>query len=402
MYMTHKYTITPLLVAMLAFAPLFPAHAGLLLGAQEQARVDAQKAKAASSSDKGGRWLMAYYVGYQSSYLKPIDVDYTSMTHIVVGAVAVNPDGTLNAHFNLPNGKGRAIAVEVEQRAAKAGVKSLLWIGGPDQEDAFYSASSDQKRAVFVKNILSLVRDLGYDGVDIDWEPVRFQDQLRILSLVKDLRAANPNLLITVPVNWVSSTLAGTKDLLLYKKLSQYVDRIFIMSYSMAGPWSGWYSWHGSALTGEKKNAPSSVKSSTDAYLAAGIPKAKLGIGLGTYATCWAYPVRNPANPLPLGYTSAQVQTMSMRTMMEGYYSKEFERWDNDAKVPYLTFPTARGAMNCGYISYENERSITEKVKYVKSNSLGGALLWNIGTGFFPDTTRTKQNPLLKAAFSAI
>jgi hypothetical protein len=41
-------------------------------------------------------------------------------------------------------------------------------------------------------------------------------------------------------------------------------------------------------------------------------------------------------------------------------------------------------------------------MKYVKSAGLGGALVWNIGTGFFPDAVRTKQNPLLKAAFTAL
>lgn len=345
---------------------------------------------------------MAYYVGYQNGYLKPRDVDYTLMTHIVVGGVGVKANGTLDEHWHMENGDGHDMAKDIGKRAKKAGVKTLIWLGGPNEEDKFLSATSDRYRATFVKNIIRLVDKLGYNGVDIDWEPIRAQDEAGVLALVKDLRAADPDLIITVPVNWVPTTVIGIKDLSLYKKLATYVDRIFIMSYSMAGPWPGWRVWHGGALTGDTLTTPGSIKSSVAAYTASGVPEKKLGIGIGTYATCWEYPVRAPRQTVPAAFYPSDIGTMSMRTLMEKYYSKTYEKYDAQAEAPYVSYKKARGEWECGFISYENERSITAKMEYVKNEELGGAIVWNIGTGYYPENSRSKRHPLLKAAWDAL
>lgn len=398
-HMRYIKIVSLTLIAGVLAAPSSYVYAGLLVGVKEQAQVDAEKKMRASST---APWLMAYYVGYQNTYLKPKDIDYTLMTHIVVGGVGVNPDGTLDEHWHMQNGDGHAMALDVGARAKKAGVKTLVWLGGPNEQDKFISAAGDAHRAVFVKNIISLVKSVGYDGVDIDWEPIRTQDEAAVLALVKDLRTAAPGLIVTIPVNWVPTTVIGAKDLSLYKRLAPYTDRMFIMSYSMAGPWTGWKAWHGAALKGDTNNTPSSVKSSVGAYADAGVPKEKLGIGVGTYATCWEYPIKSPGQSVPGTFYPSDIGTMSMRTLMEGYYQKKNERWDSTAEVPYLSFKKRQGDWECGFISYENEKSVTAKMQYVKDAKLGGAIVWNIGTGYYPDKSRDKRNPLLTAAWKAL
>lgn len=397
--MNMKKTLSLLIVLSIFLAPLSPANAGLLLSEKEKAKREAKSAMRATSPDQ---WLLTYYVGYQNGTLKPRDIDYTLMTHIVVGGVGVQADGSLNEHWHLPNGDGHAMALDVGKRADKEGVKKLVWLGGPNEEDKFLSATSDANRARFVKNILTLLEDIEYDGVDIDWEPIRKKDEPYVLKLVQDLRKADPDIIITVPVNWVTSSIVSSKDLSLYKKLAEYVDRMFIMSYSMAGPWPGWNSWHGGALTGEGSSTPGSIKTSTEAYLRAGVPKETLGIGIGTYATCWESPVKKPNQTLPTTFYSRDTHTMSMRTMMEDYYKRKYEKWDSKAKVPYISSSKPLGDFDCGFISYENERSIEEKVKYTKREDLGGVMVWNIGTGYYPDNSRSKRHPLLKAVWNEL
>ncbi len=347
-------------------------------------------------------WVMAYYVGYQNGYLKPKDVDYSLMTHIVVGGVGIEADGSLDEHWHLPNGDGKAMARDVVRRAQRAGVKTLVWLGGPNEEDKLFAATDNKVRKTTVDNILALVDKYGFDGVDIDWEPVRAKDEPRLLALVKDLREARPDLLITVPVNWVPLTIAGKKDLSMYAELATHVDRLFIMSYSMSGSWSGWRTWHSSALYGATLTTPSSVDSSVMAYLKAGVPSERLGIGVGTYATCFTYPVKKPSTAYPKGYSPANTTVMSTRTMMDDYYSKKYEKWDDRANVPYLSFNKARGANKCGMISFENKRSLAEKARYVNEQGLGGVLVWNIGTGYFPEASRSKRHDLLRAVFETV
>jgi len=394
-----KYVAALLFCAMLV--PVSSVSAGLLLGREDRERGEYVRSTV-DVRDEDAPWLMTYYVGYQNGYLKPHDVDYELMTHIVVGGVGVNADGTLDEHWHLNPEDGREMALDVARRADREGVKKLIWLGGPNEEDKFYSASSDRYRDDFVENIVKLVNEIDYDGVDIDWEPIRPRDEERILALVRELRQADPDLLITVPVNWVPTTIFTSKDLSVYKDMAEYVDRLFVMSYSMAGPWPGWRSWHGGALRGDTLTTPGSVRTSTRAYLRAGVPKEKLGIGVGTYATCWEDPIERPKQTIPNGYTSKMLGTMSMRTMFDDYYHRRYEEWDPRAVVPYLSFSRPRGDWDCGFISYENERSIGEKMEYALDEELGGAMVWNIGTGYLPDERRSKRHPYLKAAWESL
>jgi chitinase len=127
-----------------------------------------------------------------------------------------------------------------------------------------------------------------------------------------------------------------------------------------------------------------------------------LGIGIGTYATCWEYPVKNPDQTVPSTFYPTDIGTMSMRTLMDKYYVKKYEKWDAKAQVPYVSYKKAKGEWDCGFISYENEKSITAKMEYMKDEGLGGAIVWNIGTGYYPNKSSSKRHPLLKAAWEAL
>lgn len=398
MQKTTRSVMSVVLITLL-FAPLTTVQAALLLGKSDREKVEEHKA----SADVEGEWLLAYYVGYHYEYLKPKDIDYTLMTHIVVGGIGVNSDGTLDEHWHMTDSdEGREMALDVGRYADREGVKKLIWLGGPNEEDKFYSATSDEYRENFVENIIKLLDELDYDGVDIDWEPIRTKDELGILKLVRDLREKDPDMLITVPVNWVPSSILYTKDLSIYDDLARYVDKMFIMSYSMAGPWSGWKSWYGAALTGDTVATPSSIKTSVYAYERAGVPSDQLGVGIGTYATCWEYPVKNPKQTLLSTYYSSRLHAMSMRTLMSDYYSSKNERWDSLAKVPYLTFKSGQGDFSCGFVSYENKESVQEKVEYVLRKKLGGVMVWNIGTGYYPENSKSKRNELLKEIWETL
>jgi chitinase len=69
--------------------------------------------------------------------------------------------------------------------------------------------------------------------------------------------------------------------------LADYVDRINTMSYSMMWFGEGWESWHSSALYGNTPTTPSSIDNTVQALRIAGVPDAKIGVGIGFYGTAY-------------------------------------------------------------------------------------------------------------------
>jgi chitinase len=385
------------LLALLLAAPS-PAFAAAINARNDRADI------IRGESDKP--WLLSYYTGYQYHYFKPRDIDFTLLTHIAVGGVGVYPTGALREHWHRDGDDkkqkrdGRKMAQEVKRYADKKNVASMIWLGGPNEHDNLYlAASNEASRKRLVTELLALIDDIGYYGVDINWEPIRLQDREPLLLLVKDLREARPDLIITVPVNWVALNGTETSSTLAwYATLAKYVDKLPVMTYSMAGPWPAWDVWHSGALYGDNAvRNPSSVSSSVEAYIDAGVPSEKLLLGIGAYGTCWEYPVQNPGERVPLGYGSGKLGVLALRTIDSQYADDGRERWDSDARVPYITFRKPAGEYECGFISYENKRSAREKAEHAIENNLGGVIFWNIGTGYYPDERRSaKKHPLLR------
>lgn len=345
------------------------------------------------------RWLSGYYPGFQRSLYPESQVDFTIMTHIFVGAVEATPTGGVTTDFFLDKVSGPAMAKTLSSRAHLAKRKAILMLGGAGFRANLVSASSNRYRATFVANLLRTMDALGYDGIDVDWEPITASDKPLVLQLLRDLRAARPAMLLTIPVMWVNSNFGADPW---YAQVAPLVDQVNLMTYGMADNWGGWVSWHQAALAGEGGNHPSSVSSNVRAFLAAGVPAAKLGIGLGFYGSCW----RGTSAPLQtLGATArvyASDNTMTYANIMSQYYNAKAYRWDATAKAGYLTFAVPTGPQQCTMVSYEDPTSIAKKGAYVKSNGLGGAIIWTINQGHIATKPVGQQDPLLLAAYNAI
>ena len=272
-------------------------------------------------------------------------------------------------------------------------------LGGAGEHAGFVGAASSANRATFVANLLRTMDELGYDGIDVDWEPILDADRAPLLALLQALRSARPGMLLTIPVGWVNTNFPGEIDAW-YAQVAGVVDQMNIMTYDMAGPWGGWVTWHHSALAGHAGNHPSSVQGSVAAYRAAGIPASKLGIGLGFYGSCWRG-VTAPLQTVGSGATLvASDNAMSYRNIMEQYHETGAARWDATASVPWLTFSAPKGPQQCTFVSYENPESVAAKGTWARAAGLGGAIVWTIAEGHIPYAA--EKNPLLRAAYEAL
>jgi chitinase len=337
-------------------------------------------------------------VGYQRNLYPESAIDFSAMTHIIVGRLKPNTDGTVAKDFDIDDVNGPAMARNVAQRAHAAGRKAILMLGGDGEHEGFVGAASSANRATFVRNLLQAMDDYGYDGLDVDWEPMPRADEAPLLALLKDLRAARPNIILTIPVGYQSSNQPDRNPW--YVQAAKVVDQMNLMTYGMADAWPGWVSWHSSALSDAQGNHPTSVASSIQVYLDVGVPAAKLGIGLGFYGQCWRGPT-GPRQATGSGVVASD-NTMSYANIMSQYYTASARKWDDAAAVPYLSFPTAKGPQQCNFVTYDDEQSVTAKGQYVKSKGLGGAIIWTVAQGHLPSAPAGQQHPLLKAASNPI
>src|ERR1700744_5344200 len=111
-------------------------------------------------------------------------IDFSALTHIIHFWVVPNTNGTLNSSDNSST---TANSADIVSRAHAAGVKVIICVGGGGTETLFQSATSSSNLPVFINNLTNFMATRGYDGVDIDWEPLPASDALQYTNLVNGL-----------------------------------------------------------------------------------------------------------------------------------------------------------------------------------------------------------------------
>ena len=350
-----------------------------------------------SATDSGagsGLWSMGYYAGYDSTSYPVSAIEWAGMTHIAVAFYSPTATGAFDESLSQGSAaQGATLGHAIVTAAHAHGVKAVASLGGADSRTQFLAATASGVRDAFVGSIVKLATDYGYDGIDFDWESLETADEPVLVDVMQKVRQRAPGLLLTIPVGIININTLG--DLSGYAAMAAAADQLNIMSYGAAGAWQGWKSWHSSALYQQDSATPMSVDSSVKAYVAAGVPKAKLGIGIGFYGLCYTPPVTGPDQALNGATVAASDGDISYANIMTSYYSASAAQWDAFARVPYLSFAKATGPMGCGYISYDDDRSIGEKGAYVKAQGLGGVIMWEINEGYIATAAAGQRNPLL-------
>jgi spore germination protein YaaH len=102
--------------------------------------------------------------------------------------------------------------------------------------------ASPELRRRFIDNLVTLVEDKGYDGIDLDWEALKAVDRDGFSALVEELAAAlhakHRFLSIAIspktsePGEWDNQIFAD------WARIGEAVDEFKIMTYSYSGSWS--------------------------------------------------------------------------------------------------------------------------------------------------------------------
>ena len=123
-------------------------------------------------------------------------IPYDKLTHINYSFLTPKADGTFN-----PINNGWKLKQIIRDGHAHD-VKVSISVGGWGWDAQFEELAADPaSRSTFVQNLKAFVDEYGLDGVDMDWEyPDQGQSSQNFLALIKELRSAMPEKLLTTAV----------------------------------------------------------------------------------------------------------------------------------------------------------------------------------------------------------
>lgn len=327
--------------------------------------------------------MVVAYVFPKDSLLQPGQIDGRSLTRINY------------AFANIANGRMVAgYRFDAENFAYLNGLKKdnpaltvLVSVGGWLWSTNFSDiASTRQSRKVFIGSVIDFLDRYDLDGLDIDWEypgmpgaghPFRPEDKRNFTTLLKNLRGefkrhgrkTHHVLFLTFAAGASEEYIAHTE----LGKLQKYVDTVNLMAYDYYEPSSSRITGHHAPLfTNPADPAHISADASVRNFKKAGVPPAKILLGVPFYGHAWNHvPESNhglfqPGQPAPQGYASYAVLTSAIG-------SSGFTRyWDSVSSAPYLYDP-----VNQTFVSYEDPQSLALKGDYVLAQGLAGIMFWD-------------------------
>ncbi len=357
--------------------------------------------------------IVGYYAGW-----KDTDVDPRKLT--VVNYAFIEIDWSLGGRDRDNLAKLAAL------RKQHPHLKLVASIGGWTRSDRFSDVFADPAlRARFIRGGIAFLRTQGFDGIDIDWEypgaigiPCatsrtcdRPEDKRNFVAFGRELRAALDAAGAADGRRYLFTIAAANDRKYLYdqasaqwmRELAASLDWINLMTYDYHGTWENAAGFLAPLGRDPADPANANVEDTVELFLREGIPARKLVLGLPFYGKGWggcsaAYqPCSGPlADPPEAAFEFSKLAD-------EGYLTRDEEGnhtiggrgyrrgWNPLAAAPYLYNPDSRI-----FITYDDEVSTREKIRFARRKGLLGAMYWEIaadGHGVLADVVARELKP---------
>ncbi len=392
----------------------------------------AQKKKHKYSKTINGKEIIGYYPGWQvydrNKIARPSELNYRKFTTIIYaffrpdfqgnikGSDAFIDDLVLKGErdWRVHEDKAYIPATGLVELAHYKKVKVFISVGGWTFSRHFSQIAADStKRKRFAESCVKLVKEYDIDGIDIDWEfpgtnmNGNITDIESFPLLLKEVRTALDEYEATLKrrkkkhIHLVIATSASkmhTKNLK-WKNILPYIDHINLMTYDFTGSWT----LSNGAKSPIYGNTESCIDSAVQHYKnELLIPDSMLTIGTSFNGNA----MKCNKGKVALGEQNSGSYNTKLFKDDRGqptYYSIMLqhhlftEKWDYLAHQPYLLSDSLQT-----FVTYDNEKAVREKVKYVKQENLHGIFIWDI-TGDIIETRKgsgfIKKTPLIDAVF---
>lgn len=331
-----------------------------------------------------GPLVLGYYPAWESG-LTPDQIDMGAFTHIAHAFVTADTSGSLVTEGNMPSR-------ELTSRARKAGVKTLVSLGGMNSGKTLGPVAADAERCrVFAQKLVTFARENGYDGIDVDWE---FPDSAsekegltRLCAALRDemKRQGMKDALLTAAVggNKWSTRFVDAAALL------PLLDYVFVMTYDAHGSWDD-HAGHNAPLFPAPGDKPQCAANSAQGMIThwnetLKWPKEKMAMGIPCYGR--AFPTEALHAPVEKGSKGKHDYVAFKNVAKMQADGWRVER-DEVARVPVMKREGVREV-----ISFEDEASAKEKAAWARSKGLAGYFFWEISQDVVGG-----ENKLVKAA----
>lgn len=257
--------------------------------------------------------------------------------------------------------------------------------------------SSVTARTNFITQAINFARTFSFDGIDIDDEyPANIArggvpaDTQNFFLLLKELRAAINNevlragqnrLLLTIATGASMLNIQGTRP----QDVHPFVDWINIMTYDLHGPWDPVTGFNTPMRSPAGDTSMFSVTETLDNYINLGIPLNKLNLGMASYGrtfTLAANSICKAGQPI-VGSGPLSIEPCSNpEDGLLSYYEAELLIKNNPAYVKSYD-SVLGGTQVCNlaakvWFSYDDLRSIEDKINLTISKGIGGAFFWTM------------------------
>ncbi|KAK4458398.1 family 18 putative glycoside hydrolase [Cladorrhinum samala] len=325
---------------------------------------------------------------------QPDQLPASKLTHVLYSFANVRPSGEvylsdtyadLDKHYPTDSWQdvGTNVYGCVKQlyllKRANRQLKVLLSIGGWTYSTNFAAAASTpSSRALFASSAVRLLADLGFDGIDVDWEyPANAVESANFILLLREVRSALNAYSATHANNYkflltIASPAGPTNyNTLQLKALSDTLDFINLMAYDYAGSWDA-KTGHQANLYPSANNSastPFSTDRAVSDYLAAGVNPSKLVLGMPIYGRAFQNTESRPGSSYSgIGSGSWEAGIWDYKALPKPGATVIY---DEAAGATY-SYDSATREL----ISFDTPDMIRKKVAYVKSRGLGGGMFW--------------------------
>ncbi|KFY67342.1 hypothetical protein V497_00455 [Pseudogymnoascus sp. VKM F-4516 (FW-969)] len=337
---------------------------------------------------------VAYYVNwaiYERQFF-PQEILADKLTHVLYAFANIDPEtGTVflsdqnadtdlrfqndpigNADSNLYGCLKQLYILKKKNRHLKV----LLSVGGWTYSANFATpAGTASGRSTFALSAVSLVQNLGLDGLDIDWEypadVTQANNFVLLLQAVRNALDAYGNSLS--PPYHFTLTIAcpagpSNYEKLLIAEMDQYVDFWNLMAYD--------YVWSGSLKTGHQANLFSASDESTpfntltavNYYTSKGVAPQNIVLGMPIYGRVFDATAGAGLPFVGVGPGQWEVGVYDFKALP---LAGAKEHFDSKLGLSYSYDATKRE-----FISYDNIAVVNQKAAWIQKMELGGAMWW--------------------------